>query len=251
MIANGAYQHGPTPGRSSIGIDPNGTLHVTRFSFVGTWKGTGQRRPLAGSTRSRRATRPCCSRRRGGRDARLTNATAIVSNRSRPRRRTRPPGDGGPTSTGVDADPGRRRGTDRQRGTRPRSSPTRLPRGRRSRRGYPAVRLGGVTAAVGGGPLLVRTTRRCSRRPRTSRRPADVARRARGVGQLDDGRLVLVAVDGGRPGYSVGMTTYELAQTMARLGAVNAAGLQFGKFVTAAANGQLLNRPRTWRGSGR
>ena len=55
--------------------------------------------------------------------------------------------------------------------------------------------------------------------------------------------MILVAVDGGRPGYSVGMTTYELAQTMARLGAVNAAGLQFGKFVTAAFDGQLLNRP--------
>src|SRR5262245_53057140 len=25
VIANGAYQHGPTPGRSSIGIDANGT----------------------------------------------------------------------------------------------------------------------------------------------------------------------------------------------------------------------------------
>ena len=37
--------------------------------------------------------------------------------------------------------------------------------------------------------------------------------------------MILVAVDGGQPGYSVGMTTYELAQTMARLGAVDAAGL--------------------------
>ena len=51
------------------------------------------------------------------------------------------------------------------------------------------------------------------------------ARDARaGVGQLADGRIVLVAVDGGQPGYSVGMTTYELAQTMVRLGAVTAAG---------------------------
>ena len=55
--------------------------------------------------------------------------------------------------------------------------------------------------------------------------------------------MILVAVDGGRPGSSVGMTTYELAQTMAKLGAVTAAGLQYGKFVTAAFDGQVLNRP--------
>ena len=47
-VSDGVYLHGPTPGRSSIGFDSSGTLRVTRFSFVGTWKGTGQRRPLAG-----------------------------------------------------------------------------------------------------------------------------------------------------------------------------------------------------------
>ena len=39
------------------------------------------------------------------------------------------------------------------------------------------------------------------------------------------------------------MTTYELAQTMARLGAVTAAALEPGKAVTAAFQGQVLNRP--------
>ena len=63
------------------------------------------------------------------------------------------------------------------------------------------------------------------------------------VGQLADGRIILVAVDGGQPGYSVGMTTYELAQTMARLGARTAAALAYGKPVTAAFDGQLLSRP--------
>jgi hypothetical protein len=64
-----------------------------------------------------------------------------------------------------------------------------------------------------------------------------------GIGQLADGRVILVAVDGGRPGYSVGMTTYELAQTMVRLGAVTAAALEPGRPVTAAFQGQVLNRP--------
>jgi hypothetical protein len=39
------------------------------------------------------------------------------------------------------------------------------------------------------------------------------------------------------------MTNYELAQLMSKLGAVVAAGLQFGKYVTEAFDGQLLNRP--------
>src|SRR5262249_26455563 len=48
LIRNGAYEHTPTPARSSIGFDGSGTLRVTRFAFAGTWRGTGQRRPLAG-----------------------------------------------------------------------------------------------------------------------------------------------------------------------------------------------------------
>jgi hypothetical protein len=63
------------------------------------------------------------------------------------------------------------------------------------------------------------------------------------VGQLPDGQLLLVAVEGGRPGYSVGMTNYELARTMVSLGAVTAAGLQYGRFVEASFDGQPLTRP--------
>jgi hypothetical protein len=64
-----------------------------------------------------------------------------------------------------------------------------------------------------------------------------------GVGQLADGRIVLVAVDGNQPGYSAGMTSFELAQTLQRLGAVTAAGLEPGGAVTAAFDGRLLGRP--------
>ncbi len=64
-----------------------------------------------------------------------------------------------------------------------------------------------------------------------------------GVGQLADGRVILVAVDGRQPGYSVGLTSFELAQTMQRLGAVTASGVDSGGSVTVAFDGQLLNRP--------
>jgi hypothetical protein len=52
-----------------------------------------------------------------------------------------------------------------------------------------------------------------------------------------------VAVDGGRPGYSVGLTSFELAQVLVRLGAVTAAGLDIGDSVSVAFDGRLLNRP--------
>ena len=78
-----------------------------------------------------------------------------------------------------------------------------------------------VVSAVGGGPLLVKGRQAGLRhRARTSTRPlsTDPAARA-AVGQLADGRVILVAVDGGRPGYSVGMTNYELAQDDGELSA--------------------------------
>ena len=101
-----------------------------------------------------------------------------------------------------------------------------------------------VTAAVGGGPLLVRNHKAVFKTNENFAADQLMSRDARAaVGQLDDGRVILVAVDGGRPGHSVGMTTYELAQTMARLGAVTAAALEPGKAVTAAFQGQVLNRP--------
>src|SRR5262245_59476552 len=48
VVSGGAYQHGPSPARSSVAIDSNGTLHAARISFAGTWKGSGQRRPVDG-----------------------------------------------------------------------------------------------------------------------------------------------------------------------------------------------------------
>jgi hypothetical protein len=106
----------------------------------------------------------------------------------------------------------------------------------------------GVLSAFGGGPQLVRdgvplyrsgekfTTRQLGpRAPRSA------------VGQLADGRVVLVAVDGRQPGYSVGLTSFELAQALVRLGAVTGMGLDSGGSTTMAFDGTLLNRPSDGR----
>ena len=94
--------------------------------------------------------------------------------------------------------------------------------------------ISGVTHAVGGGPALVRDGKPIFRANELFS-TAQMARNARtGVGQLADGRIVMVVVDGRRPGYSVGMTNFELAQTLVRLGAVTATGLDGGGSSTMA-----------------
>src|SRR5207247_3280483 len=107
-----------------------------------------------------------------------------------------------------------------------------------------------VANAIGGGPVLVKNGKPVFHTGEDFD-ASDLARRdARaGVGQLSDGRILLVTVDGNQPGYSSGLSTYELAQTMARLGAVTAAALGSGGAVTAAFDGELLNRPRKAGGS--
>ncbi|HEY7077612.1 MAG TPA: AMP-binding protein, partial [Solirubrobacteraceae bacterium] len=63
------------------------------------------------------------------------------------------------------------------------------------------------------------------------------------VGQLADGRVVLVAVDGDQPGYSVGMSNYELALAMQRLGAQTAMALAPARAAALAFDGTLLSKP--------
>ena len=102
----------------------------------------------------------------------------------------------------------------------------------------------GIVAAIGGGPQIVRsgapvfnagesfTTRQLGpRAPRSA------------VGQLRDGRIVLVAVDGRQPGYSVGLTMVEAAQLMIDLGAEEAINLDGGGSTTFVVDGAVVNRP--------
>ena len=106
----------------------------------------------------------------------------------------------------------------------------------------------GVLSAFGGGPQLVRNgvpLYRSGEKFTTSQLGPRAPRSA--VGQLADGRIVLVAVDGRQPGYSVGLTSFELAQTLVRFGAVTGMGLDSGGSTTMAFDGTLLNRPSDGR----
>jgi hypothetical protein len=105
-----------------------------------------------------------------------------------------------------------------------------------------------IVGAIGGGPQIVRDGAAIFRSGEVFT-PTQLGPRAprSAVGQLRDGRIVLVAVDGRQPGYSVGLTNFELAQALVRLGAVTGMALDSGGSTTMAFDGALLNRPSDGR----
>ncbi len=102
----------------------------------------------------------------------------------------------------------------------------------------------GVVAAIGGGPQIVRNGAPVFRAGEAflpSQLTPQDPRSA--VGQLADGRILLVAVDGRQPGWSVGLTNFQLGQTLVRLGAVTGMAFDSGGSTTMGFDGSLLNRP--------
>ena len=67
------------------------------------------------------------------------------------------------------------------------------------------------------------------------------------MGQRADGGIVFVTTDGRQPGFSVGMTNFELAQTLVRYGAVRGMALDGGGSSTMAFEGTVLNSPSDGR----
>jgi hypothetical protein len=111
------------------------------------------------------------------------------------------------------------------------------------------VRLGlvGVPSdaadAIGGGPLLVRNGN-AVRQPDEYFTLAHLRQRhpRSAIGQLANGRLIFVVADG-RSSASGGLSMWDLARTMQRLGAVTAMSVDGGGSSTLAFNGRVLNRP--------
>jgi hypothetical protein len=247
LIRNGIVDNPPFGDRSSVGITPDGGIDVRRVEFFGTWKGLGQRRSLSDMNQLPGA-----------------NGISLFT----PSYGPATPAQAGAVAAVIQPLPPAAPNTDlagpvvqlTPAGSVPipPDGAVLVARGTSAQRlaeeafvGTPvALRIifrpewTGVTNAIGGGPVIVRnrapvfrsleaftSTQLLPRNPRTA------------VGQLADGRIVLVATDGRRAGYSVGMTNFELAQTMVRLGAVTASALDAGGSTTVAFDGQLLNRP--------
>jgi len=248
MLMQGrVLQSVPDSARSSIGIEPNGTLDIRHASWNAFWQGRGQRRPLTGLNEPANP----------GGITLYTPAWGAVT----------PPA-AGVTEAVIYPFPALTPGVDlsgnvaqfTQGGNTP------IPAGGAvlSATGGSAQKLAAEAPpgsrvviryvlssgwdsdvdALGGGPLLVRNGKAVFRAFEDFSATVLAPRTARtAVCQRRNGSIVLVAVDGARVGYSVGLTNYELAQELVRLGCVTGSGLEPGNSTTMAFDGQLLNRP--------
>jgi flagellar hook assembly protein FlgD len=246
LIQDGVMKTTPHPKRSMVGVDTGGNLRVERIAMLATWQGAGPRRPVHllnrppgpnGTTLYTPAYGTTTPANTGVVEAVLSPFPAATPNAdlvgfvTENRRGGTPIPPGGAVLAA--------KGTQGQRLAVEAAGGQLL-----------TVRLvlrpdwRDVPEALGGGPILVRagkpiffagedfgTYQMNRRHPRTA------------VGQRADGRIVMLVVDGRRPGYSAGMTNFELAQAMIRLGAVTASALDSGGSSTMAFEGQLLNRP--------
>lgn len=71
------------------------------------------------------------------------------------------------------------------------------------------------------------------------------------IGQRADGVVLLLVVDGRKPGYSIGATMGDCADVLRSYGAVTAAACDGGSSSVLAYNGEIINRPSTPMTTGR
>jgi hypothetical protein len=247
LMMNGVLASPPNADRSSTGVTSDGSLRVERVQLNGTWQGTGQRRPLllnrspgaggvalftpaygpatpAAAETVELVLSPFPSAQP------LTDLVGTVVQAKQGGATPIPPG--GAVLVGRGATGAGRLATEAALGANV------------------TVRLiltpdwSGVVDAVGGGPVLVRSGRAVFRANEIFTVDQLVPRQPRSaIGQTADGSIILATVDGRRPGYSVGLTNFEMALMLQRLGAVTASGLDGGGSATMAFEGTLLNRP--------
>jgi hypothetical protein len=246
LMLNNVLAAAPSPDRSSTGISADGSIVVNRVRMAGTWRGTSQRRPLAlnrdpspggvalytplygGATPARAETVELTLQPFPAAQPNRDLPGVVVSAKQ---------GGGTPIPPGGAVLVGRGASAGRLAAEAPMGATV-------------IVRLtltpdwSQLVDAVGGGPVLVREGRPVFRANELFTIQQLVPRQPRSaVGQTADGRIILATVDGRRPGYSVGMTNFEMALAMTRLGAVSASALDGGGSATMAFEGQLLNRP--------
>jgi hypothetical protein len=242
---NGVLDHDPRTARTSTGIDGGGGLHFDRITLYGYWQGAKSRHafvdvnepPLADGTA---LFTPAW----GSATPPMSNSVAVV---------LRPFPPAGPNSdlvgTSAQVVPGGSVAVPPDgavllaRGSSRAALQAEAPVGQPLHVRFallPDWPSAGVTAALGGGPLLVRNGRPvfdagesipvvdlALRQPRTA------------IGQRADGSIVMISVDGGLPG--AGMTNFELGQTLAALGVVTGVALGGGPASGMAFDGRLLS----------
>ena len=247
LVRGGVLDSPPYGDRSSVGITATGTLDVRRVQFFGTWKGFGQRRAITGLNQLPGPNGiSLFTSAYGPATPTLSGAVSAVLFPF-------PPATPNTDLVGPVTAIGNGAGA-----AIPAGGAVLLARGTAGQKLAEEAPVGtsvvlrlifrpqweGITQAIGGGPVIVRNGAPVFRSLEAFEPRQLIPRQPRtAVGQLPNGRVILVATDGRRPGYSIGMTTFELAQTLVRLGAVTASALDGGGSTTVAFDGSVLNRP--------
>ncbi len=247
LLRNGVLESPPGTGRSSLGIATDGTLTTGRISFAGIWQGKGQRRALTLNTPAKTGKFTLYTPVYGPTTPRESGVVEAVIGKL-PAAELDTPLDGTvslvTTAGGARIPPG---------------GAVLVARGPQSTAQLRAEAPVGqklevvlslspdwssLGSAIGGGPLLVRNGKPIFHTGESFAPRQLNGRQARGaIGQLPDGRVVLVSVEGTKPSYSIGMSNYELAVELSRLGVTTAFGLGAGSASGLAFDGKLLTRP--------
>jgi Phosphodiester glycosidase/FlgD Ig-like domain len=251
VMRDGVLVTPPNPGRSSAGVTLDGTLDVRKIGFRGTWRGNGPRRTLTLINKPPGRNQVALFTSDWGRiTPRVEGSFAAVLSPFPP------------TAPNVDIESVVTSTVGNARVGIPAGSAVVVARGTAATRLQTEAPVGqtltlrliltpdwsSVSDAIGGGPLLVQNGKPVFRANETFATSQLAPRGPRtGIGQRADGSVLLVATDGRQPGYSVGMTNFELAQTLARLGAVRGMALDGGGSSTLAFEGTVLNRPSDGR----
>jgi hypothetical protein len=247
LIRNGVVEHQSALGRAAVGIDTGATMHADKVPWAGRWHGPDNVwYPLSQLNEPPRANAVSLFTPVWGGDvAPAKNGVTVTLEPFPPSLpRTDLVGTVVSVTSGATADVPPDGAVIVARGTAARPFAALASGAQVTVRIPLPVNWATVTDAVSSGPTLVRDGKPIfnagealtavqlhGRDPRTA------------VGQRADGTIVMVAVDGRRLGWSIGITNWDLAQTLVRYGCVTGFALDSGGSTTVAFDGKVLNRP--------
>jgi len=249
LMRGGTVEHQPADNRSAVGIDSAGNLHVDKLPFNASWWGFSTiRYPVAQLNEPPHPNSASLFTPVWGDATPPVNGIAAVLEPFPP---AKPFGDLVGQVTAI---------VSNSSVAIPRDGAVLVARGSAAQAlqadalvgGQVTVRIGlrpdwsTVTDAVGGGPALVRDGKAIAPQnsgesltnvqlygpdPRTA------------IGQRTDGGIVIIAADGRRRGWSVGIRNLDLALMLVHYGCVTGFALDSGGSTTVAFDGSMLNRP--------
>jgi hypothetical protein len=247
LMRGGVVEHQSALGRAAVGVDTNGDLHVDRVPWYGRWHGTNPLwQPIAQLNEPPRANAVALFTPVWGANTPALRGTTVVLTGfppAAPRRDLTGVVQSVLTNTSVAIPPDG--AVLLARGTAARTLQEEAVVGSPLTVRIPLVDAwASVTDAVSSGPTLVKDGRALFNAGEALTRAQLRGRDPRtAIGQRADGGIVLIAVDGRQHGWSVGISNWDLANTLVTYGCTTGFALDSGGSTTMAFDGKVLNRP--------